>query len=153
MCDMVINFRLIIGDMNSRTDESKDYVENENTRYVPVPDNYTEDDDVPHRTSCDKKAPDEYGHKLIDLCKTCSLRIVNGRVGSDKGVGNYTSINKRSQNVVYYVLCKSNIFKLVNFAVNEICGRSDHCKLSFLLKVKYKSNTLSDKIGKTHKFK
>ena len=145
---------LIVGDMNSRTGESKDYVENDNTGYVPVPDDYTEDDDVPHRTSCDKKAPDEYGHKLIDLCKTCSLRIVNGRVGSDKGVGNYTSINKRGQSVVDYVLCESNIFKLLNdFAVNEICEWSDHCKLSFSLKIKYESNTSADKIGKTHKFK
>ena len=68
-------------------------------------------------------------------------------MGSDKGVGNYTSINKR---VVDYVLCKSNIFKLLNdFAVNEICEWSGHCKLSFSLKIKYKSNTSSDKIGKT----
>ena len=61
---------LIVRDMNSRTGESKDYVENDNTGYVPVPDDYIENDDVPHITSCGKKVPDEYGHKLIDLCKT-----------------------------------------------------------------------------------
>ena len=52
--------------MNSKTGEYEDNVENDTAGYVPVSDDYTKDDDVPHRTLCDMKAY-EYGHKLLDL--------------------------------------------------------------------------------------
>lgn len=128
---------MIVGDMNARTGEHKDYVDHDNTNYVPVPEDCEVDDDVPLRVSCDKKAPDEYGHKLLDLCKTCSLRIVNGRVCSDKGIGCYTSVNKRGKSVIDYVLCKSEMFKQIcEFKVHDVSEWSDHCKLSFSVKAK-----------------
>ncbi len=128
---------MIVGDMNARTGEHKDFVDYEDQNYVPVPEDYRVDDDVPDRVSQDKKAPDEYGHKLLDLCKACSLRIVNGRLGSDKGIGNYTSINSRGQSVIDYVLCKVDMFKqFCEFKVHDLCEWSDHCKLSLSIKAK-----------------
>ena len=144
---------MIVGDMNARTGEYKDYVDHDELNYIPVPEDYEVDEDVPARVSCDKKAPDEFGYKLLDLCKTCSLRIVNGRIGSDKGIGNYTSVNSRGKSVIDYVLCKPDMFKwFCEFKIHDVCEWSDHCKLSLAVKTKCvpKANC---KPGVIHKFR
>ena len=122
---------VIAGDMNARTGEYLDYVNHEEQHYVPLPNDYHADDDLPNRTSCDKKTSDEYGHKLLDLCKSCSLRIVNGRVGSDKGIGNFTTTSYRGRSVIDYALCTIEMFKYISeFKVQDLNEWSDHCLLS-----------------------
>ena len=38
----------------------------------------------------DKKPTADYGKRLLSLCKSLDVHIVNGRVGNDKNVGNFT---------------------------------------------------------------
>ena len=46
---------------------------------------------TPKRVSQDKHRPNNYGYRLIDICKSQNLRIFNGRVGEDSQFGKYTS--------------------------------------------------------------
>ena len=51
----------------------------------------------------------------MDLCKRTGLRILNGRIGSDKGVGKFTCHTHRGQSVVDYVLASTDSLQLFCF--------------------------------------
>ena len=42
----------------------------------------------------------------IDACIATGLRLVNGRLGRDKGVGNFTYMSNSGNSVVDYVLAE-----------------------------------------------
>ena len=44
------------------------------------------------------------GKKLIELCKISYLKIVNGRIGTDKSFGNYTCHTTKGQSTIDYVV-------------------------------------------------
>lgn len=81
---------VVCGDMNARTRESPDYLVDDNSHYIPLPENYLVDQDVIPRYSLDKHGSNSNGQMLLDFCKQTSLRIVNGRFGSDKMVGRFS---------------------------------------------------------------
>ena len=76
---------IICGDMNGRTATVCDYVEEDRGLYVPLPDDYIHDDTLP-RCNMDVVVNDQ-GRRILELCKMCNLRIVNGRVGAGRCVG------------------------------------------------------------------
>ena len=100
-------------------------------------DDYMSDVDVGARVSCDKKAPSQQGWKLLNFCKATSLRICNGRLGTDNGVGNYTFHSTRGSSVVDYVLCYHSFFcRFSRFDVAyTLQSISDHSVVSFSLNI------------------
>ena len=72
------------------------------------------------------------GRTLIEFCKMYDIRIANGRVGDDDGVGDFTYMNYNGQSVIDYVMCSSQLlqnmscFKLLHFNEN-----SDHRPVVF----------------------
>ena len=70
----------ITGDFNSRTGEQLDFVpEMHLERYLDVPTNNSSAISLPQRKNNDKVV-NEYGRKLIALCKETDVSIVNGRL-------------------------------------------------------------------------
>ena len=73
----------VIGDLNSRTASHHDFILNDNL-HNSVLDvvgglfTYVVDDTLPNRVNPDKGTND-FGSRLLNLCKSCGLRIVNGR--------------------------------------------------------------------------
>ena len=63
------------------------------------------------RSSCDKMI-NKFGSDLIELCKTYSLRILSGRTGSDKQIGEYTFIGPNGNNVIDYGICSVDLFEI-----------------------------------------
>ncbi len=135
---------IVTGDFNARTSTHPDFVEFDGVDgHVPLPDDYIADEPTMGnaaggfnhvRASCDKVNPNDYGYKLLDLCKETGLRIVNGRVGSDKGVGNYTCHIRQGSSVVDYLLADASYFsQICNFSVCDNNVFSDHCALSFVI--------------------
>ena len=62
------------------------------------------------------------------------MRIINGRVGADKGIGKYTFVGSRGSSVVDYVLSSQDLFKCIkHFQVHDPNILSDHCLLTFSL--------------------
>jgi hypothetical protein len=45
------------------------------------------------RCSQDKHKIDKYGNRLLDLCRSLELFFVNGRVGTDRGIGQPTALS------------------------------------------------------------
>lgn len=78
------------------------------------------------------------GVKLLDLCKGTDLRIVNGRVGEDAGVGQFTFMSPRGNSVIDYVLMAINLFPLISeFVAHDLYSCSPHVPIQVNLKVTY----------------
>ena len=123
---------LACGDWNARTSVNPDFVEDDDPVHMSVlPDEYIPDVQLP-RYSEDKGHVNNNGLCLLDFCKQTGLRIMNGRVGDDKGIGQYTFVGSRGSSVVDYVLCTQDLFRNVcHFKVHEPNILSDHCLLTF----------------------
>ncbi|XP_052276939.1 uncharacterized protein LOC127876070 [Dreissena polymorpha] len=124
---------IMCGDLNARVGIKPDYAVYENKHILDMlPDDYVMDDAI-ERNSQDKTVND-YGKILLDFCISTGLRIVNGRCGTDKGIGKFTCVNTQGCSVVDYVLCKSDVLKLFKtFEIYDPNIVSDHCVISFSL--------------------
>lgn len=62
------------------------------------------------------KTINNYGRKLLELCKSSGLRIVNGRHPGDVP-GDYTFFCSRGNSVINYLLTDSSLF----FSIGQFC--------------------------------
>ena len=66
------------------------------------------------------------------MCKSTGLRIVNGRIGEDRGIGNLTCITANGTSLVEYVLSDTQLFNIFcHFKVCDANEFSDHCIVEF----------------------
>ena len=130
ICDIKSKYDLpimLIGDFNSRTGTINDILLVENTDDVLDSSNFIYPDiintlknlNLPiHRSNKDTKINNN-GKKLIEMCKCHELCIVNGRLGTDKNIGN-TTCNDVS--TIDYVICTPDLLpNLTDFTVHNFC--------------------------------
>ena len=122
---------LICGDFNARISNYADYVEDDSAEHIHVlPDDYLVD--TPLGRVSEDKGFNRYGSQMLDFCKETGLRIVNGRVGSDKGIGKCTYVGSAGKSVVDYVIASQCLFPVINtFEVSDPNLLSDHCIVQF----------------------
>ena len=58
----------------------------------------------PERVSMDAVC-NSSGIKLLDICHSTGLRIVNGRIGSDAGIGHFTFMSSTGESLIDMQLC------------------------------------------------
>ena len=68
------------------------------------------------RVSMDGKC-NNFGRRLLDLCKATNRRIVNGRLGKDQGVGSFTYVSQNGASVVDYLMTMKCEFPCVTVSV------------------------------------
>ena len=141
--DIENDLMLIVGDFNSHSGILNDIEETDLSllkHAATCPDIYEANDtkrllemnDVPlKRSSRDKGRPNALFYQLIDFCKNNDMIILNGRLGSDKGIGKVTS---KECSVVDYAIASP--LMLPYFRKCEILDfdpiYSDvHCAVSF----------------------
>ena len=136
---------LVFGDLNARTgtlcdfydttslsnnDYSPDFFDSNN--YVTV-DDFTSKNMLSTRNNKDKKTND-YGHRLINLCKISGMVICNGRVEGDFD-GEFTYIDKKGKSAIDYALASKGLFQYMNsFFVHTPTVFSDHSPVILNLK-------------------
>ena len=89
----------------------------------------------------------EHGKKLIETCQALDLKIVNGRFGSDKEVGNFTCFNANGKSVVDYAIVSHELLQYISeFAVESFDKSfSDvHCPISIAFSGKTGSECISE---------
>ena len=69
-------------------------------QYAPLPPEYNVD--VPLVRKSKDDTINSYGKELLELCISCEVRIINGRVGSDGGKGDFTCHTPRGNSTVDY---------------------------------------------------
>ena len=121
-----------------------------NDGYIPLPEEYVVDDpDIPLRISQDA-ITNEFGHLLLDICKSTGIRIVNGRYFHDEGLGLFTCHTSNGHSVVDYLLGTLDSIRahLSSFEVGDMSTLSStHCPLTFSIKGAIQSDTQPDQRG------
>ena len=122
---------LVCGDFNARTSNFSDYVEDDTSEHIHVlPDDYLVD--TPLGRVSEDRGFNRYESQLLDFCKETGLRIVNSRVGKDKGIGKYTYVGSAGKSVVDYVIDSQCLFSVNDvFEVHDPDILSNHCILHF----------------------
>ncbi|MCG8076814.1 MAG: hypothetical protein JAY75_11300 [Candidatus Thiodiazotropha taylori] len=93
-------------------------------------------DEFISRSSQDKTI-NSNGRKLFDFCKLNTLRVANGRIGADKGIGKYTYVGSTGSSVIDYVLVSPCLLNVIqHFLVNDPNILSDHCSIEFTIPCK-----------------
>ena len=134
---------ILIGDFNSRTSTLSDLLELENnifnTDFLDVESNISEKLEsfgIPaNRTNMDK-ITNTNGNSLIDLCQCLDLKIVNGRCGSDKGIGKLTFHGPNGSSLIDYCIVSTELLPCIkNFNVDPLdkCLSDGHCPISLSL--------------------
>ena len=102
-----------MGDFNSRTGVPPDFEqmpEYECSIFEESPSIFYFDTlNITNRVNEDK-CLNHNGKKLIELCKISHLKIVNGRIGTDKSFGNYMCHITKGQHTIYYVVISMELF-------------------------------------------
>ena len=93
---------MIAGDFNARTACKSDGIICD--LYIPDIDSEDYIIDTPLQRYSMDSGNNSYGNKLLDMCKGTGLRIANGRLGSDFGVGKYTCFNRNGSSVIDYLI-------------------------------------------------
>ena len=118
---------MITGDMNARTSNLLDYTLTNKNEIV----NSLIEENHPKigRQNCDLKVNPE-GLKLIDLCKSFDLMILNGRSSGDYW-GNFThyNINKGASTVDLAIVSCKIFDNIKSFRVMPQLDMTDHCKI------------------------
>ena len=104
---------VVVGDFNAYTQMEPDFIQHDETFSLLDDLGYVEDAEPPPRHNQDLHEPNQYGRNLLDMCKICGLRIVNGRFGTDASVGNFTCITHRSASTIDYILAESSLFRFI----------------------------------------
>ena len=75
-----------------------------------------------------------HGIKLLDVCKSICLRIVNGTLGRDHNIGEYTFVSNQGASVIDYLLTREcNFPHITDFYIEPLNEWSDHSPISFSL--------------------
>ena len=105
----------LLGDLNARTAELIDYdiakgkpaqVDDENEYEFLINKGF----DLSRHS--DDRRTNNYGHKLIDMCKSLGILIANGRLYNDKNKGAFTCKNA---SVVDYIICSPVLYSNIVF--------------------------------------
>jgi exonuclease III len=135
------NFKLkgsvvVGGDFNARTLQGHDFIICDDKDVAPfdLPGSYQYDnaDLIPPRSNMDLGV-NPYGKKLLNLCQSHNLRILNGRTIGDS-LGNFTCFKYNGSSVIDYVLVSPDLIDSVMYChVEDFSSFSDHCMISLRL--------------------
>ena len=120
---------IIQGFFNAHTNTERDYQEPDKFDITPV---LGISRSPINRNSEDKIPTDNRGKKLLEICKSLNLFIVNGRKTGDS-FGKYTSFQWNGSSVVDYVIASQTLFNEIIFMKvgNFVPWISDHCATHF----------------------
>ena len=131
IANTVSKSHLIMGDFNGRTAAVEDYILENNDQHSPAQDIdlYISDQPLP-RNNSDMNPTDENGKKIIDLCKSARLQILNGRISGDRwgALTRYPIYRKEKPSLIDYGISSVNLLSAIkSFFVLPFTTLSDHC--------------------------
>ena len=143
---------ILCGDLNARTGNKRETLE-AIPGYEPNPDLFctiTEETDIPNRVSKDSIC-NARGRDILDLCKCSDMKMLNGRLDNDKGIGKFTRVGTTGNSVVDYVITRTEDIKYITvFKIEDLKPESDHKQVLFSIKggPNVKSKTQTDNLHK-----
>ena len=129
---------LLIGDFNSRTGQSPDYILNDSTDLNNFSDNYI----LPRNYSVDQilkrnnqdQICNTQGKNLLYLCIAAKLRILNVRYVGDS-LGYFTCLTANGcSSVDYSIVSESLLSSVLFFTTQDFNFLSDHSQIKLIIK-------------------
>ena len=81
------------------------------------------------------------GLKLLDICQSTDIKIVNGRFGDDAEIGQFTFMSSLGESLIDFALMSQGLFPLINnFIVHDFYSCSTHAPIQLDLIVNYVIN-------------
>lgn len=121
---------IVAGDFNARTKTLPDFIDDDwlhNSLLDKLP-SYCSDIELPKRVNPDQ-CQNDYGMRLLNLCKATGLRIVNGRHSGGHS-NDYTFNGARGMSTIDYLLSTPNLFDIFcKFIICNFTTFSDHAPL------------------------
>jgi len=115
---------ILLGDFNSRTGKYSDTVSQDGNNIIT--NDQSESAFHPAERNSFDNVLNSHGKKLLEICKTFDLRIVNGRVSGDT-LGRPTFHGTNGTSVIDYFICDHHTFlDVANFVVEKPSPMSDH---------------------------
>ena len=77
------------------------------------------------------------GNKLIELCKMSDLKIANGRMGKDRGIGNYTCHTTNGNSTIDFAILSMELLPYVDdlyVYILDKCMSDVHCPIVMICK-------------------
>ena len=141
---------LLAGDLNARTNNQPDFVLDYNDRFSPVSDldSYVADQPLP-RNNMDITPCNSHGEKLLDLCKTLSLRILNGRYSDESGTFTRfpTKIGDSPSAIDYFIADSTLLKDIKDFKIQPFTNISDHCCITSSISSNLSKDTNTDDLN------
>ncbi len=129
---------LVMGDLNGRTQVADDFVRDALDEHSPINIPFYTRDTALKRENSDTHIVDKQGKTILDLCKTHSMRILNGRLKGDM-TGRFTRYPKNqrdSPSLIDYALCGEALLpNILYFTVLPFTELSDHCCISVNIRI------------------
>ena len=124
------------GDLNARTGNLSDFIEQDDDTYFCLPDDYKFDQTK--RRYSEDPVLSARGRTLIDTCIQHDLRILNGRIWGDRD-GKNTCHQPNGSSVVCYALADESLLDRFQYLKVEPLKPhlSDHCSLSYSLSLDF----------------
>ena len=113
----------LLGDFNSRTGTLDDFtvLEEQISEICNLDNNeidvfnskqYFEERGLNTNRSNKDNFTNNNGYKLIEICRCLDLKIVNGRIGSDQNIGDFTCISNQGSSTQDYCIASSDFFSI-----------------------------------------
>jgi hypothetical protein len=130
---------LIMGDLNARCGEANDFLNvTDFEKYINVisnGDSCEHSFNLPNRFTMDQTV-NTSGKKLLELCHSSPIKIVNGRLGDDAGIGSFTFVSDKGCSLIDYALCSYNLFSIIqDFIVHDFQTCSTHAPIEIKFSV------------------
>ncbi|CAG2189272.1 unnamed protein product [Mytilus edulis] len=129
---------VLIGDLNARTGQRADFIVNDSDHinnfdgFDLLPENYITDSEI-NRNNQDTSV-NTVGTKLLDLCLSSRLRLLNGRFLGDS-LGYYTYMSSSGFSTVDYAVVSESLLSSVKyFKTNDFTYLSDHVQITLYMK-------------------
>ena len=151
---------ILVGDFNSRTGKLDDFTSIDDTVAQAAGTDLTDEQIFSSKHELGKSGIETHRfnqdsavhnneRRLIELCKMMNCKIVNGRFGSDCGVGDFTCQNASSKYIVDYVIASLELLtKITDFQVENLdkCLSDVHSAISIALGFRCIASTVGPSI-------
>ena len=129
---------LLVGDLNARTGKYSDSVCKEGNNLIT--NDQSEFSLCPTQRNSFDNELNSHGKRLLEICKSADLRILNGRVSGDS-LGRVTFHGKNGVSVVDFAVCDQDLLSQVaNFVVKDPLHLSDHSAITTWLNINKKTS-------------
>ena len=122
---------MLAGDFNPTTGKANDFIDVDNNYYcnlIPGDNILSPFISLPSRQNFDHNIND-HGKHLLEFCKSCDLRILNGLTKGDS-LGKFTYHSSKGVSTVGYVIVSNDLFASIEgFIVKQPNIFSDHSQI------------------------